>query len=442
MNARLQNPHLDLGVALYVLDQVEVQERGSRRCVLRERGLDYESLLLQYIEDLWIDETTGETVAPAQTLMDAIRTESERRLGMVETADSREQFQARRQLAYRRAFKVEARDPKAVVDSWNREIKLRLVNTSPWPVRWLVGPRGAAPELWFQARPEDPPAKFDCRRVDYPGLLEPGLAPGRPAALSCSRQTSVPVDVSPPDPSALAEADSWSVHPAVVVLPFSRPNSIDVAVWTPDVQERVEVVVTGKSCLERGTCGARRERSRNQGGPMLGLWPIGLVGLWFGIASFLLVRSAGGLSERRTAVTLSVLLLAGMAVASAVIYSIVSRSHDGFELLGLGLIWLGLGVAAVLALMGVWIACVVAGLGPADSEKAAEPAGRIGLFLIVLIVVGLSTVGLYSLAGHSVGSLFGIMFLWLARGLVGVAALSLLIFTIRAAIRFTRRSTD
>jgi hypothetical protein len=361
MNTPSRDPHHDLAVPVYVLQNLHVLRSGPPDCPLDMPGRTYESLLLDYVDNQWIDDVTGSAPASAATVGDAIRSTAERMRSVTDVQVDNKQFFARRQLAYDRTFEVEVIDPQATVSSWGQRIAVRVVNVSKWAIHWYAG-LGRPPELWFRAIPGSTPVKFDCNVTGNDKLISV-IASGQRVDVSCQRQANPTVqETQAPDLSGLTRRDSWELHSPMLDSNFGTADRMDVAFESSEVQQQVNALILRASCQDRGSCeieSSVRRSERNAALGPLAMWPIGLAGFLVGVIVFFIVRFATGMSAGRTAGTLSLILAAGMIAVMAYIFSVMNGNHDGFVLLGLGLVWFGVLIAVVLALAGIWASWLI-----------------------------------------------------------------------------------
>jgi len=137
---------------------------------------------------------------------------------------------------------------------------------------------------------------------------------------------------------------------------------LDVDVSSPDVQAKLNALIAA-SCQAPGACDRERQVARNErrlkASPLGGFWLVGLAGFVAGILGFRIARRLGA-SARRAATALSLILVVGMAGVTAYVFWLGKDLHDGFTLLGLGMIWFGALLMAVPALIGVWVAVMTA----------------------------------------------------------------------------------
>jgi hypothetical protein len=361
MNTPLRDPRHDLAVAVYVLQNLHVVRSGPSDCPLDMPGRTYESLLLDYVDNQWIDDVTGSAPASAATVGDAIRLTAERMRSVTDVQADNKQFFARRQLAYDRTFEVVVIDPQATMSSWGQRIAIRVVNVSKWPIHWYAG-LGRPPELWFRAIPGTTPAKFDCNLAGNDKLISV-IAAGQRVDVSCLRQENPAVqDAQAPDLSALTRRDSWELRSPMLDSNFGTAERLDVSFELPEIQQQANALILRASCQDRGSCEIETSAHRNERNLALGplaMWPIGLAGFLVGVILFFIVRFATGMSARRTAGVLTLILTAGMIAVTAFVLLAMKGNHDGFVLFGLGLVWFCVLIAVVPALAGIWASWVL-----------------------------------------------------------------------------------
>jgi len=431
-------PQRDLLTPLFAVNALDVRAETAN-CLSLEPGMTYRSLLAEYVENQWIDEVTGGTPARAATVMEAIRSAAERRRSVTDAAAAHEEFLTRRQLAYDRSFVVLVTNPSATVATWGRQIKVTVVNVSRWPLLWFSGV-GGQPGLWFQATPESAPTQFVCLHAPADNDVSSIMQPGRRQDVLCNQKSMQYRDPAPAAASLSARAN-WSVHSFIGTPEFDSANNIDVGVWSMDVMQAGNVLLKKASCKDRDTCPrpiTHNERRPTSGGS--GLWPIGLAGFFIGVIVFLVVRAGTGRSAGGTAIAVSLFLVVCVTVVTALLFFIGSGTHDGFALLGLGMIWFALLTATAPALVGVWVACVLATLAGVDDDSDTQPRTERRLFVIGAGALAFGCGALYTLAHLSgSGSLFGLIFLWMAYGLAAVGALSVVILAARGTLRVARR---
>jgi hypothetical protein len=428
----------DIAAPLTAISSLYIEKNRTADCLSLEPGMTYESLLAEYAENQWIADMTGETPATSATVMDAIRATAQRRKSVTDAEADQMQYLTRRLAAYRRSFQVVVPDPTATAARWLDNIELTVVNVSKWPIQWYPG-IGPSPEIWFQATPESGPVKFTCFRSLHTGSqLEVLMYPGRRLDVLCTQiGTSAHRDMPHPDLNSVGVPDRWAVHPQLNMAgPASRDN-IDVSLWSLDVGRQANILLKGASCRDYGSC-PQPPKSQNQQRPSSGgsgLLVVSLAGFFIGVISFLIVRSVTGASAKGTAIALSLFLVLGMAGVTASTFSAISRTHDGFALLGLGTIWFALLIAAAPALFGIWITYSLAVPTPGDEDSEAQPRSERKHFVIAIGALSLGWLVLYSLAQlSSVGSLFSLIFSWLSYGLAGLGALSVIIWTARGIL--------
>ena len=205
-------------------------------------------------------------------------------------------------------------------------ITVTLFNVSRWPIRWLVG--NSPPELWFQPTAEAAAVRFNCRRSLDIRTWTP-MAPGD--ARSCRVSNWIPPRVAsrnPPIPGALAMPGNWALRSQTGTL--EGPGGMDISVDTVEVRTRAEEWVKNRSsCKQRGACEMEK-------GDLPYAFLGGLAGFGAGAIAFLLLRLWTRAAPVRIAQVLSVLVVVGVAVVSALLLSRVSGSNDGFLVWGTG----------------------------------------------------------------------------------------------------------
>jgi hypothetical protein len=167
-------PQRDLAVPTYVLGQLQVQYWAVSGCQRLIDRATYHSLLLEYLENRWMDDVIDGTPASAHTVWEAIYAAEQRATSVTDIAAHDRQLFFRRQLAYERTFEVEVPDPQSAVAAWSRQIHVRVANVSSWAMNWRTG----IPELWFEPRSADTPVKFNCaftsENAQSPSLVKAG----------------------------------------------------------------------------------------------------------------------------------------------------------------------------------------------------------------------------------------------------------------------------
>jgi hypothetical protein len=358
MSTAVTVPQRDLAVPVYVLEQLRVLGNGPN-CPAVYPGTTYRSLLLDYVEHRWIDDVTEGTPPSTSTVGDAIRSEVERRTSVTDIKADNDQFFARRRLAYKRTFEVQISDAQATANDWSERIGVTVVNVSNWPIHWYAG-IGQPPELWFEPAAGSAPVKFYCTLTEGDRQALSVVASGQRVELSCEQQAAPHLrETQPLQRSDLTSRDNWALHSATISPDAVSLDKMDVALWSPEIQQAARSLINTSSCQERDACEIEksvRKTERNAALGVFSLWPIALGGFFAGAIAFFIGRLITESSAENIAGVLSVVLVLGMAAATAVIYFSIQGSGDGFKLLGLGMIWFALLFAVVPALLGVRVA--------------------------------------------------------------------------------------
>lgn len=155
-----------------------------------------------------------------------------------------------------------------------------------------------------------------------------------------------------------------------------------------------------------------------------------VAGLLVGVLGFLVVQWAMNGPRRRSALLVSLLLLAGTLVLVAHLWPKASGTADGLAWLVLAVMGMGLLFALLSAFAGTWATCLM--VSQERAPDARTPAAELAAFARIGVATLVGCWAVYGLASRSGdGNPFTPVFLWLTYELTGLGAVSVVILVAR-----------
>jgi hypothetical protein len=355
MSTPVRVPQRDLAVPASVLGQLRVQYWALSGCQSIIERATYHSLLLEYVENRWMDDVIDGTPGSASTVWEAVYAAEQRAGSVTDVAAHDRQLLVRRELAYERTFEVEVPDPPSAVAAWSRQIYVRVANVSSWAMNWRTG----IPELWFEPRSADKPVKFNCAFTSENGQSPSVVNAGQRIDLACQQKAAAEDrETRPSDASAVAVRGNWLLFPEPRNPYTDSEAELDVALGSVEAMQQADALIKATPCSERGYCEVDRSANNawQRGGPgSVYLWTM-LGSFLGGVLVFVAMRFLSVRTAEEIAQMLSVLPGLGMVALTLLVFAAATFIHGGPAIFVLIALWVWLLIAGSAALGGVWMA--------------------------------------------------------------------------------------